>query len=1191
MTNRRVPSFAASILVCVLSALVSRTGYALDRDRSITQFYHTAWSEKDGAPSQVSALAQTTDGYLWIGSARGLFRFDGVKFEEYQPQPGVELPSHNIYSLMATPDGGLWIAFRPIGTGFLKNGSLTVLTRPEEMPDSPIHSFALDHDGRLWAGTETGLELRQGTRWTLIGNDWNLPPEMVRDILVDSEGTLWVANMKTIAFLRRGSKTFVPTGAAGKDVITLAQAPNGRVWFSDYNGVLRPVPIPGKNSEVEDPAIVLNNLHKFIFDHDGALWVTRLDSGLVRIRYPEKLGNRKLGAQDPELESFSEKDGFTAGLAAEILEDREGNVWVGSTKGLDRFRHSHVVPVALPRPREELTLFAGQDGEVWVGATNDEPLVDIRGERPLVFEKTGEQVSSVFRDANGDIWWGSHSGVWRQRGTAFKHFPLPKDIVPDWIYEIMPGGPDGGLWIKLGDIGFVHFNQGVWNLHDWPKGVPSAGTFHYGPSATYRDPSGQEWLGYTSGHVCVLAGEKVTLYSQSDGLDVGRIKVIRGLGRQIWVGGERGLMFFSEGRFRRVVVASGEQFGAVSGLVETADGALWLNEMSGIIEIPPQEIRQFVADPNHHVNYRRFDYLDGLPGAAQMNYTNSTAVEASDGRLWFATDGGLAWIDPARLTKNAVPPPVLILSIGSEKERQPIPDGARFAPGTRTVEIDYTALSLSIPERVRFRYKLEGQDPDWQDAGTRRQAYYSNLAPRRYRFRVIACNNDGVWNDAGASLEFSIMPAYYQTVGFLVTCLAAFVVLLWALYRLRMRRIHRRSKQLASMNVELEAQIAERKQAEDALRRSEAYLAEGQSLAHFGSWAWNVRTGGTYWSEEMFRILGYDPEKTNHKPMFLERVHPEDRPQIEKKIKTLLDGVGSISAELDYRVVRPDGTVRYLHSVARGTMNESGEVAEVVGSTMDVTERKEAEEERERLRQAQADLAHVTRVSTMVELTASLAHEVNQPIAAAVTDSNTCLRWLARNPPEVEEAREAASRIVKDATRAADIIKRIRSMFKKSPTQREPVDVNEVIRDVVILLRNEAHRYSVSIRAELAPDLPKAMADRVQLQQVLTNLMLNAIDAMKEMNTTRELTIKSERADKSHLLIAVSDTGVGLASEQADRMFETFFTTKPEGIGMGLPISRSIIEAHGGRLWATANQPHGAVFQFTLPAEGDATAT
>jgi C4-dicarboxylate-specific signal transduction histidine kinase len=249
---------------------------------------------------------------------------------------------------------------------------------------------------------------------------------------------------------------------------------------------------------------------------------------------------------------------------------------------------------------------------------------------------------------------------------------------------------------------------------------------------------------------------------------------------------------------------------------------------------------------------------------------------------------------------------------------------------------------------------------------------------------------------------------------------------------------------------------------------------------------------------------------------------------------------------------------------------------------MEVTERKRADEERERLRQVQADLAHLSRVTTMGELTASLAHEIKQPIAAAVMNAHTCVRWLTRNHPDVEEARSAASRLVKDATRAADIIGRISLMFKKGVLQRELVDVNELIREMIVLLRGEVNRYSVSIRTELAEDLPKVMADRVQLQQVFMNLMLNGIDAMKETPGGGELTIKSEASD-AQLLISVSDTGVGLPPEQADQIFRAFFTTKDNGTGMGLPISRSIIESHGGRLWAAGNSGRGATFQFTLP--------
>ena len=386
------------------------------------------------------------------------------------------------------------------------------------------------------------------------------------------------------------------------------------------------------------------------------------------------------------------------------------------------------------------------------------------------------------------------------------------------------------------------------------------------------------------------------------------------------------------------------------------------------------------------------------------------------------------------------------------------------------------------------------------------------------------------------------------------------------------------------------------KQAEEALRRSEGYLADAQRLTRTGSWAWNVATRqSVYWSQENYRLFGFDPEGgIPSDEAFYQRIHPEDRDRVRREVFLERPDEGS-HFDVDFRIVLPGGAIKYVRSTGHPVRNISGDLLEYVGTSIDVTERKRADEERERLRQVQADLAHLSRVTTMGELTASLAHEIKQPISAAVTNAKTCLRWLGRDEPDVAEAREAASRIVKDVTRAADIIGRISSLFKKGALQRELVDVNELIREMIVLLRSEANRYSISIRTELAEDLPKVMADRVQLQQVFMNLMLNGIDAMKEMTATKEtaapkeatdgseLTIKSEAGD-GQLLISVSDTGVGLPPEQADQIFKAFFTTKDNGTGMGLPISRSIIESHGGRLWATGAPGRGATFQFTLPA-------
>src|SRR3984893_16394099 len=384
--------------------------------------------------------------------------------------------------------------------------------------------------------------------------------------------------------------------------------------------------------------------------------------------------------------------------------------------------------------------------------------------------------------------------------------------------------------------------------------------------------------------------------------------------------------------------------------------------------------------------------------------------------------------------------------------------------------------------------------------------------------------------------------------------------------------------------------VTEAKQAEEALRRSEGYLADAQRLTVTGSWAWNVATRqGVYWSQENYRLLGFDPDGgIPADEAFYQRIHPEDRERVRREVFLERPDEGP-HFDVDFRILLPSGAIRYIRSTGHPVRNISGDLLEYVGTSIDVTERKRADEERERLRQVQADLAHLSRVTTMGELTASLAHEIRQPISAAVTNAKTCMRWLGRDEPDLAEASEAASRIVKDATRAADIISRISLLFKKGALQREPVDVNEVIREMIVLLRSEANRYSISIRIELAEDLPTVMADRVQLQQVFMNLMLNGIDAMKEMTGEGELTIKSE-ADDGQVLVSVSDTGVGLPPEQAEQIFKAFFTTKDQGTGMGLPISRSIIESHGGHLWATGASGRGATFQFTLPATAAAHA-
>jgi PAS domain S-box-containing protein len=706
-----------------------------------------------------------------------------------------------------------------------------------------------------------------------------------------------------------------------------------------------------------------------------------------------------------------------------------------------------------------------------------------------------------------------------------------------------------------------------------------------------------------------------------------------------------------------------------------------------MVRIAEPEWTKWIENPHVAVSVMILDALDGAQAGTGDSYQPRSS-KAPDGRLWFETGVSVQVLDPDRLYENPLPPPVHIEDAIADRKMYSPQRRLRLPALTHDLEIDYTALSFVVPQKVHFQYKLEGYDRDWQDAGTRRQTFYTNLPPRNYTFRVKACNNSGLWNEAGASLDFSVAPAYYQTNWFRLSCVAVLMVLLWALHRWRIHQLKSQEKRLreavetipamtfttlsdgsntfvnkrwtqyTGLSVEKTSgagwqraihpedlvrhtekwrisvatgqvfedearfrratdgeyrwflvrgvplldqhanilrwygtltDIEDRKRAEEALQVLSSDLQEGktkleeaQKLTHTASWAWRLPDRkAVHLSQEWYRIYGFDPtEGAPTLEEYSERVYPEDRAKwtgiTERAIMEKAD------YDQEFRILLPNGMVKWIHTVGHPVLSGTGDLEQFVGSSTDITERKVAEQEREKLRQLEADLAHIDRVSTLGEMTASLAHEIKQPIAAAITSANSCIEWLAHEPPNLDRARAAAARIDKYGNRAAEIIDGIRSFYKKSPPQRELVDVNEIIQEMLTLLNGEATRYSVAMGTELAAELPKITADRVQLQQVFMNLMLNAIEAMKDSGG--ELTVKSQLQD-GQLQYSICDTGVGLPAEKMDQIFSAFFTTKPQGSGMGLAISRSIVESHGGRLWASATSGGGATFHFTLPIQ------
>jgi PAS domain S-box-containing protein len=372
--------------------------------------------------------------------------------------------------------------------------------------------------------------------------------------------------------------------------------------------------------------------------------------------------------------------------------------------------------------------------------------------------------------------------------------------------------------------------------------------------------------------------------------------------------------------------------------------------------------------------------------------------------------------------------------------------------------------------------------------------------------------------------------------------------------------------------------VTERKEAENALRQSENYLAEAQRLSHTGSFGWRVATGEIIWSDETFRIFGFDKAPSVALDKIIQRIHPDDRAGAQQTI----DRASSDGKDFyhEYRLLMPDGSIKHVHATAHA-VTDASEGIEFVGAVTDVTARKQAEE---KLIEAQAGLAHVTRVTALGELAASIAHEVNQPLAAVVANAAAAQRWLDRDTPNLQEARTALVSIVDDGNRAGEVIQRVRALVSKTTGHMVPLDINEVVNEVITLLHRELFSHRISLRTELAPVLGQVLGDRIQLQQVVLNLVVNGIEAMQPVtDRPRNLAIRTHQEQVHQILVAVTDSGVGLASQNADRVFDAFFTTKSAGMGMGLSICRSIVESHGGRLSAFGNDGPGATFQFSLP--------
>jgi signal transduction histidine kinase/ligand-binding sensor domain-containing protein len=999
------------------------------------QVGHDSWTFQDGAPEEIFALAQTDDGFLWLGSETGLVRFDGRRFEPFRSPFGDQLLSTVVYALFAPPSGGLWIGYRFGGFSFVKHGRVTNYETVLGAPTGTVLGFAQDRDGILWAATANGLWRFNRGGWEHVGAEWNAPKEGVLNIGFDSDGILWA--LSGVAYGSRELVFLLPSTTQFK---VAAKSLFVRGFTLNADGAVVTEPAPNSladdsrdHSNGQPHAYPVLRTHSFqVVDKNNAVWMLHQEGHLVmRVSAKERLSDA-IKKPSPSNSETYEIDPYSA--AAQLV-DREGNIWFGTPTGLHRLFYSPLTKLELPLGT--FALAPGDDGAIWIAAERRPYLYLYRvfeGKVDTFLKVKSAYLNFIYRAPDKALWLGGDGGIWRLAGRNLVRIVVPPELAKQTSFlQAITEDQRGGMWISFGSRGLYRLAQGAWTAYGGRADLPKTRLL-----TELTDSLGRVWFGYEKNQLAVLDGDLVRVFGPHDGVKVGNITAIYGRGAETWIGGEFGLQQVDSGRIRSVSAFNRELLRGISGIIETVDGDLWLNGLSGIVHLPRLELSEALRDPSYQLKGHRIGRRAGLPGFPPQLRPLQTAIEGSDGKLWFAGTRGVAWLDPAHVRQEAPPPLITIESLSADGKSYELVSPLTLPAAIGSVQIDYAAVSLSGPEGNHFRYKLQEIDKGWNEAAAATPVTYRNLPPGSYHFSVEAPDANGAWSGAPTNLAFTVLPAFYQTFWFRGLGVILFVTMLTGLYQLRLRQVARQ------YSIRLE------------------------------------------------------------------------------------------------------------------------------------------------LQQARTALAHRQRVSMLGGLAASLAHEIRQPMAAMTIDATACLRALADDRVDVHEARRAASRMVKEATWADEIITRTGALYRKDATEREDVDVNAVIREMAVLLQQEAATHAITIRTALEDGLPVVIADRVQLQQVFMNLMLNAIEAMKD--TGGDVTIMSAMREPGELLIAVSDTGVGLPTDTPDTIFDAFVTTKPHGTGMGLAITRSIVDAHGGRLWASANDPHGAIFQFTLPGQQDADA-
>jgi ligand-binding sensor domain-containing protein/signal transduction histidine kinase len=757
--------------------LCSGTALGLDPSRELPQFRHEGWLTETGLPQNtVHSLAQTSDGYIWIGTEEGLARFDGVKFTVFNKQNTVQLKSNYIRTLLADRRGALWIGTAE-GLVRLFEGKFTAFTTNEGLPSNTVQAIYEDREGNLWVATATGLGLFKGGTVTTFTTKERLIGGSIQALFEDTEGALWICTPYGLGRLKEGKFTnfTVRDGLGSNSVRSIQQDRAGRLWFGTLSGLSlfsgrRFTTYTTRDGLPSDRIIALHA------DREGSLWVATA-GGLSRFR-------------NNHFDLFNAKHGLATNTILSLLEDREGNLWIGSESGGVHLLKDTKFTTLTARNglSNDLvkSIYEDHRGNIWIG-TDGGGLNLLKDGRFIQYTTreglAGNTVQALFGDTAGNLWVGTPDGLSRFRDGKFTTYTSADGLANGFVRSIN-GDQYGNLWVGTRG-GLTRFKDGVFKTYTEADGLPNDFV-----STTYADGTGNLWVG-TLGGLSRFRNEEFSTLTTKDGLSSDVItSLYEDSEGSLWIGTNGGgLNRLKGGRLTAYTMRQGLLDDVVYRVMEDAGSNLWLSCRQGIFHVSKKQLDDFANGRTSSITPVAYDTADGMITRECSGGGDPAGWRGSDGRLWFATIAGVAIIDPGRIMINQLPPPVVIEDIRIDDQSSPTGEKIELPPGKTRFDFYYSAPSFVAPEKVRFKYKLEGFDKDWVDVGTRRVAYYTNLRPGTYKFQVIACNNDGVWNQTGASFGLYLKPYLYQTYWFYAVCVLGLALLGWQLYRLRVRRI------------------------------------------------------------------------------------------------------------------------------------------------------------------------------------------------------------------------------------------------------------------------------------------------------------------------------------------------------------------------------------------------------------------